>query len=368
MLLSFRNLRRLAGTALVITLVWLCVGAFFGWQHHTIARRSGETVDLQERLVGMSASMFAWAMLTPVVFYVADLFPLRRPHLRRNVLVIVLFAVALAFLRAMLDGWLPSFIDGARMTFVGYRASVMGLFHTHLLFGLLLVGGANFMRLEREESERRDADARLESQLTEAKLRQLSADLHPHFLFNALNSVAALLHRDPRAAEEMVGKLRELLRSSVATEAAREVRLAEELAFIERYFDVQKMRFGPKLSTAIEVSEPWLRNAAVPPLLLQPFVENSIVHGITGRRDGGSVVVLVDTQPHLEGDWLRMQVRDNGPGADPDAIFGGGNVGVPNALARLQSLYGYRQLLRYHRRGEAFIAEIMIPLKMIAER
>ncbi|HYO76531.1 MAG TPA: histidine kinase, partial [Thermoanaerobaculia bacterium] len=175
----------------------------------------------------------------------------------------------------------------------------------------------------------------------------------------------ALLHRDPLAAEEMLGKLRELLRASVDSEAAREVPLAQELAFVERYFDIQKMRFGDKLTTAIHLSEPQLKDAAVPPLLLQPLVENSIIHGITRRRDGGTVVVLVESARGADGEWLCLQVRDNGPGCDPESILSRGNIGVPNAVARLASIYGARQSLKYARRGDAFVAEVRIPLKMV---
>jgi LytS/YehU family sensor histidine kinase len=164
----------------------------------------------------------------------------------------------------------------------------------------------------------------------------------------------------------MLGQLKELLRTSVASQDTREVRLAEELEFLTRYFDVQKMRFGAKLSTAIEVSDPQLRDAAIPPLLLQPLVENSIIHGIGRRRDGGSVVVAVDSVRVGDRDWLCLQVRDNGPGAEPAAIFSRGSVGVPNAKARLETLYGRDQSLTYIRRGELFIAEVRIPLKVVA--
>jgi two-component sensor histidine kinase len=363
--LSISQLLRLTRTALVITLAWLCIGTFFGWQHNTIIRNRGEADDLFDRWAGMSASMFAWAILTPVVIYVSDLFPLRRPFRARNLLIITAFAVVVALGRAMFDAWLPVLVEELPLTFLDYRASVVALFHRHFLFAILLVGVANFLGLEREESERRHRDARLESELTEARLRQLRADLHPHFLFNALNAVAALLHRDPASAEAMLGKLRELLRASLATEETREVRLAEELEFLTRYFDIQKMRFGDKLTTAIHVADPHLNDAAVPPLLLQPLVENSIVHGISRRRDGGTIVVLVESERNGDDDWLRLQVRDNGPGCDPASILARGSVGVPNAVARLISIYGSRQSLQYRRRGDAFVAEVRIPLRIL---
>ena len=365
MRLAPRDLLRLTRIALIITATWLVIGIFFGWRHHTIITGRGEPDDLLYRWGGMSASMFAWAILTPVVMYVSDAFPLRKPFRARNLAVVAVFAVLVALVRAMFDAWLPVLVEELPLTFLDYRASVIALFHTHFLFAVLLVSLANFVRLEREESERRHRDARLESELTEARLRQLRADLHPHFLFNALNAVAALLHRDPKAAAATLVKLRELLSASLATENTREVRLAEELEFLARYFDIQKMRFGEKLTTAIHVAEPHLNDAAVPPLLLQPLVENSIVHGISRRRDGGTVMVLVESERSGDDQWLFLQVRDNGPGCDPETILARGSVGVPNAVARLTSMYGRRQSLEYKRRGDAFIAEIRIPLRIV---
>ncbi len=367
MRLTAPDVRRLVRFALVVTLAWLFIGFFYAWQHNTVILARGEYDNLLERVYGMGGSMFAWAILTPIVFYLSDFIPVRQPHRTRNFLLSAILAVAAGFVRATVDTWLLPLDHGASTTtFVDYSASRLALFHTHFLFAVLVIGVANFFRFEREESERSRGDARMKSELAQARLRQLRADLHPHFLFNALNAVAALLHRDAAAAKEMLGKLRELLRASVASAETREVRLAEELEFLERYFDIQKMRFGEKLSTAIHLSDPQLRDAAVPPLLLQPLVENSIIHGIGRRRDGGSVVVVVDTEKNGDEDWLLLQVRDNGPGAESAAIFGRGNVGVPNARARLESIYGRRQSLTYIRRGDAFIAEVRIPLRTVA--
>lgn len=356
---------RLTATAVVMTVICQLAGAFFALQHHRTVRVRGQADALDERLVYMAISSFAWALLTPVVFYIADVFPLRKPHRLRNTVLMTAVAFLVAIARAAVDGVLPIVIDNLPMLASDYHLSVIALFYPHFLFTLIVIGVANFLRLERDENARRDADARLESELVEARLRQLRADLNPHFLFNALNAVAALLHRDPPTAKEMVVKLRELLGASLASEDAREVRLEEELEFIARYFDIQKMRFGDKLTTAIHLSEPQLRDAAIPPLLLQPLVENSIIHGIARRRDGGSVVVRVESEKNGSGEWLCMQVRDNGPGCDPETVLARNSVGVPNAVARLASIYGEHQSLKYTRRGDAFIAEVRIPLRMV---
>ncbi len=357
---------RLTRTALVITACWLLAGFLFGSQHHRMLVAAGQEESFRERMIGMSASMMVWALFTPFILYVSELLPLRKPRRLRNAILLIGFAMLVAAIRASFDGWLPLLLEGLPMSIADYRASVLALLHTHVMMAVIVVGIGNFLRLERDDAARQRAQARLEAELSEARLRQLRADLHPHFLFNTLNAVAALLHDDPVAAEQMLERLRELLRASVASEESREVPLAQELEFIARYFDIQKMRFGEKLKTAIRIAEPRLKNAAVPPLLLQPLVENSILHGVARRRDGGAVAVDVDAIRDGRGDWLRLQVSDNGPGCTSDAIFAGSSVGVPNAVARLESIYGSEQSLRYERRGEAFVAEVRIPLKVVA--
>ncbi|MDQ3282109.1 MAG: histidine kinase [Acidobacteriota bacterium] len=360
------DLRRLVRTALVITIVWQLAGVFFAVQHHTAAIGRGEPDSLSDRLMVMAMSMFARALVTPVLLMASERLPLYGPRRWRNALRLLPLALFLALLLGSLDTAMPSLLGEEALDPRTFWEFAFSLSHTHLLFNALILGVANFLALEQEELARRRAEARLESELAAARLRQLSADLHPHFLFNALNAVAALLHDDPAAAEEMLGKLKELLRASVESEQEREVPLSAELAFVDRYFDIQKMRYGDKLRTAIHVAEAELENAAIPPLLLQPLVENAIIHGITRRREGGSVEIVVDRERGLACDWLRLEVRDDGPGSDPEKIFGRNSVGVPNAVARLASIYGERQSLRYLRRDGSFIAEIRIPLRKVA--
>jgi two-component system LytT family sensor kinase len=301
--------------------------------------------------------------VTPVVIYVSDRFPVRRPHRARNSAVMAVVIILVAAMQALVSGWLPVLLEGLPMKTAGYRESVLYVFHNYLLIAVLLVGGANLLRIEREDAARRRMESRLRAELAEARLRQLRASLQPHFLFNTLNALAALLHRDPAAAEQALLALRDLLRASLALEATHEAPLASELEFLRRYLDIQKMRYGSKLAAEIHVSDGRLERAAVPPLLLQPLVENSIVHGIAKRRHGGRVVVEVDAA----GDWLCLRVRDDGGGSGPVEMPRPGSVGVPNARARLESLYGERQSLTYTRRGVELIAEVRIPLRIIGE-
>ncbi|HEX2832527.1 MAG TPA: histidine kinase [Thermoanaerobaculia bacterium] len=357
------DLRRLALIALSITASWIIAGIFFGTQHTLMIEARGQQDNLTDRLTAMTISMLVWACLTPFVLQLADLFPLRKTRRLRSIAILVPIVTAIAAARASLDSFLPMMLEGMPMTVADYRSSVLSLFHTHFFFAVLLVGIGNFVRLQREEADRRHAEIRFQAELAQARLWRLRADLHPHFLFNALNSVAAVVHTNSNAARAMLQQLTELLVRSLASHDVREVALSEELELTECYFGVVRMRFGERLLATITLADEALRNAAMPPLLLQPLVENAIVHGV-GHRLDARVQVSIDAVDHS----LRVQVRDNGPGCAPDAVFRREGVGVPNVRARLESLYGRQQSLSFFRDAEQFVAEIRIPLKRLPEQ
>ena len=350
---------RLALIALAITAAWIVVGLFFGTQHTLMIEARGYPDNLTERLLAMSISMLVWACFTPVVIYVGELFPLRKTQRLRSIAVLVPVAFCFAGLRASLDGTLPILLEGMPMTFTDYRNSVLAMFHTHLLFVILLLIIANSMRLLRDEAARERAEARFRAELAEARLWRLRANLHPHFLFNALNSVAGVAHTDAEAAREMLQQLSELLQRSLASMELHDVPLGEELDLLSRYLGVLKVRFGERLTTSIEVGDDTLRRATVPPLLVQPLVENAIVHGVSARREGARLTLRVER----DGPWLQLQVRDNGPGCAPEAVYRRDGIGVSNVRARLESIYGKQQSLRFGQRDGEFVAEVRIPFR-----
>ncbi len=183
----------------------------------------------------------------------------------------------------------------------------------------------------------------LEARLARAQLSALEAQLHPHFLFNTLNAITALIAREPRSAERIVGGLGELLRFSLGRAGEQEVTLERELDLLGRYVDIQMVRFPDRLRVDVEVA-PETLVALVPSLVLQPLVENAIEHGIAPRAAGGRVEVRVERY----GDTLRLTVRDDGVGSGgpPRRDPGGTGVGLANTRARLQHLYGGRHEMR----------------------
>lgn len=183
------------------------------------------------------------------------------------------------------------------------------------------------------------ARERLEARLARAQLEALELQLHPHFLFNTLNAITALIAQEPRSAERIVNGLSELLRFSLSRAGEQEVTLERELDLLGRYIEIQEVRFPDRLQVDVDVESDSMV-ALVPSMILQPLVENAIRHGIGPRAAGGHVEV----RAAREGDILRLTVRDDGLGAAAKAASEGrSGVGLANTRARLQHLYGERQ-------------------------
>lgn len=183
---------------------------------------------------------------------------------------------------------------------------------------------------------------RLESQLARARLDALSARLRPHFLFNTLNTISGLVLEDPKAANRMITQLSELLRQAFDRGDEAEVTLEEELRLLQHYVAIQQQRFGDRVQVTFQ-TDLAAEGALVPPLLLQPLVENAVAHGPPGRPgNGGAVTVQVEVS--VTGNRLRLAVRDDGPGFRTERQREDG-VGLAGTRARLVELYGSDQRL-----------------------
>jgi len=159
--------------------------------------------------------------------------------------------------------------------------------------------------------------------------------LHPHFLFNTLHAISTLVYKDPKGADEMIANLSELLRATLDTSDQQEIPLRKELDLLERYLEIQQVRFGDRLRIRKEV-DPQTLDASVPTLILQPLVENSIKHGIEPRPGPGEIVIGA----HRRGTALQLSVRDNGNGVEEHPAKDGSGIGLSNTRARLEQLYG----------------------------
>jgi two-component system, LytTR family, sensor histidine kinase AlgZ len=190
--------------------------------------------------------------------------------------------------------------------------------------------------------------------LVEARLSSLESRIHPHFLFNTLNSIASLIPSDPKRAEDTVGKLASLLRFSLNSNHSSLVPLAQEVKIVRQYLEIESTRFGPRLRYQISVPDT-LGSMKVPPLALQTLVENSLKHVVAQRTEGASIQITGSTQ----NGQLRLEVVDDGPGFSLAAVSP--EHGLGNLVARLQLLFEDRGHLDVTREGAKTVARLTLP-------
>jgi sensor histidine kinase YesM len=212
---------------------------------------------------------------------------------------------------------------------------------------------ATFYRDARDRQMRAVA---LEAQLQQAQLDALRSQLNPHFLFNALHSMAELVHAEPRLAEKLIVRLGDLLRQVLQSSTHQEVPLAEELEFIRGYVEIEQMRLGERLSVSWDI-DPAALESNVPSLILQPLVENAIQHGIAAAAGPGTLSIAA----RRDGASLELSVRDNGPGLARNAAQRRQGNGLANTRARLQRLYGDRHGFELQA-GEGLAVRLRIPV------
>ncbi len=227
-----------------------------------------------------------------------------------------------------------------------------------ILFGLGAMGhGMLRERIQRAEEklhEKEIAEERARKLATEARLRSLESRIHPHFLFNTLNSISALIAVNPTRAEQIVGRLAGLLRASLDSSNQTLIPLRQELAMVENYIDIESVRFGDRLRGLVNVPAD-LQEAKVPPMSIQSLVENAVKHGITPQSGGGEVLVTAKG----ENGNLRIEVCDNGPGFDLAAIPAG--HGLDSLVERLDVLFGAKARLNVFRRDGYSVVEMELP-------
>ncbi len=204
------------------------------------------------------------------------------------------------------------------------------------------------LKLQEKELEQE----RIVKSALEAKLASLESRIHPHFLFNTLNSISSLIPTDPARAEQMVGRLAALLRSSLDTTRHRFIPLDAELSIVKDYLDIEKARFGERLQYRLTTRT---RNISVPPMSIQSLVENAIKHGIATQPGRGEVVV----EARQAGSEVRIEVRDSGPGFNLAGVPSG--HGLDNLVSRLDTLYGAAARLEVGREDGHCVVTMVVP-------
>jgi two-component system, LytTR family, sensor kinase len=313
---------------------------------------------------------YSWAALTPGILWLTRRFPFDRAawkaaipvHVAGVIVAVslhVVMTVALRFgtywaIGESLDTWLH---EAQEMFIVNFDWEMMTYW--------TIVGVGTALRYLDEARAKELNAAQLETRLIEARLHTLQRQLQPHFLFNTLNTISALMHRDVEAADAMIARLSDLLRMSLERVGVQEVPLKEELDFLSKYLEIEQTRFRDRLTVVFDVQADTL-HVLVPNLLLQPLVENAIKHGIGPRPTPGQVTVRAPARRAL----LELDVQDDGVGLSAARLtdFNRG-VGLSNTRSRLDHLYGSLHRFEFRQPADGgLLVCIAIPMAELASQ
>jgi signal transduction histidine kinase len=329
-------------------------------------------------IAGMEFSqILTYAPLTPFVFAFSMRYPLQRDNwVRRSLLHLaagLVFTVAHISLRAVTPYgyWDPAHREWGSaiwdshahafrapwvvlksMFFASVVDDVTGVYVTVVLV-------AHAVSYYRRFRERELRATQLEGQLAKAHLQTLKSQLQPHFLFNTMHSISALMLTDVNAADRMMSRLSDLLRISLETAGTQITTLNRELEFVNCYLDIEKVRFEERMNVVFDIA-PETLDAQVPHLLLQPLVDNAVKHGISKLSEGGEIQIKVSAQ---NGE-LHFEIKDNGPGVRRPGMLPANGLGLRITRERLQSLYGENQSLEMMSPPEGGVTiRVVIPFR-----
>ena len=311
---------------------------------------------------------YSWVVLTPGILWLTRRFPFDRAAWKTSIpvhIVGVVAAVSAHVVMAVASRMAIYWLAGQRLDTWLHEAQEMLFlnFDWEMMTYWTIVGVGTAMRYMHEARVRELSAAQLETRLVEARLHTLQRQMQPHFLFNTLNTISALMHRDVEAADAMIARLSDLLRMSLQRVGVQEVPLKEELDFLSKYLEIEQTRFRDRLTVVFDVQADTL-DALVPNLLLQPLVENAIKHGIGPRPTPGQITV----RARRNGALLELDVQDNGVGLSAARLtdFNRG-VGLSNTRSRLDHLYGSLHRFEFRQPAEGgLLVCIAIPMAELA--
>lgn len=322
---------------LVVSAWWTLYGLVSASQWLSMEAADGQVMPLAQAARLGFASAWLWIPLTLLLLWGVRRWPLERGRLARSLPALSGLVLLLVALRALavlaFNPWVGWYREAPSLVDV-----LLTSLANNFLLMWLMVGAAHALLYAARARQRERQAERLEAALVEARLEVLASQLNPHFMFNALNSIAEMVHIDPEAADRMLVGLGELLRASLERQASPLVPLRDELALLRNYLDIEALRLGERLQVEWAV-EADTGDAPVPPMMLQPLAENAIVHALSLRISPGTLRIAA----RCDGDALLLSVADDG-GHRASTVHHGN--GLANLRARLQQLYGGRAGLR----------------------
>jgi two-component system LytT family sensor kinase len=354
-----RNRRFWLETALIFA-AWAVFGLLLANQSYIQTLLRGRQMPWIVALRPGLLEALLWALTTVAIFWLARRFSLERGRVLRGIAVHLVAAVVIALARSGLMvvlGWYVPWV-GERI----FIPQFWGTSSQNLLFYALLLGIGHLVLYYQRYREREEVAERLARGLTEARLQALKMQLQPHFLFNTLNAISALVPAEAKAAKRMIARLGDLLRITLEHEETQEVTLREELDFLQPYLEIEQARLEDRLTVVMNIA-PETLDARVPHLILQPLVENAVRHGIAARIEPGKVEISASRGP--DDRVLQLEIRNDGRGLDRDnEVRTRRGVGVTNIRSRLEQLYGGEQSFKLENRAEGgVLVRITLPFR-----
>lgn len=318
-------------------------------------------VPWREAILPSLADWYSFALLSIPMLWLTRRFQIDRERWRSNALLHLFASLFFSGFWIMLRAALAQVERSIAGVPLDFEADFVNLFaksfHLNLWIYWVILAVSHAFEYYRKFHERELQTSELEKNLTQAKLRALQSQLNPHFLFNTLHTISALMHIDVEKADRTLTKLSDLLRYALDNTDDHEVPLRDELNFLKRYLEIEQTRFGERLNVSMEIPEETL-DAQVPNLILQPIVENAIRHGIEPHARAGKIHLSA----RRENGQLILEVKDNGGGIRLDNRREG--IGTSNTRLRLQQLYGEAQLFELKNAPEGgLLATIRLPFR-----
>jgi two-component system LytT family sensor kinase len=331
-----RSLLRFLGLAAF----WTLVGLAFASQFYLSSSLLGRPVTWGQAISYSLEDWYVYAILSWPVLRLAHRFPPESDAPARTAGIHLVAALGFSLLYVILRAFVGQVhnlvVDEPGTFFEVFRPLLVKTSPFNLLVYGVIISISHALDYYRKYHERTVQALELEKHLTEARLQSLLRQLKPHFLFNTLNGIASLMYSDVKAADRMLVRLSELLRQTMAQSGAPLAPLRDELAFLEKYLEIERIRFRDRLAVSVE-TDPATLDAQVPSLILQPLVENAIRHGIEPHERPGRITL----RSARAGGNLVLTVTDNGGGVPPGGFKREG-IGLANTRARLAELYGAR--------------------------
>ena len=345
--------------------LWTTIAVLFALQWYTYDSVHGHTAPLFEYFRWALEEWYTWALVSPLVLWLVERWPVDPRHLLRTLPVHLVACVFIALLAVGIQAVFSHFFNTDNGPILSYiRLYLSKNVAMNIATYWALAGCAQALAFYHENTTRRLRESHLERQLAQAQLQVLQMQLHPHFLFNTLHAIGALIHDDPVSAEQMLLNLGSLLRVFLEQKDSHRISLQRELHLVDLYLSIQGIRFRDRLSVRSHI-RPETLDCSVPSLILQPLVENAIVHGIT-KNPGEDVLEITSS---LEEGQLLVEIC-NSNSSLPDDVQPDGTgwgVGLSNTQQRLAQIYdGSAKLSISPRSPRGVVCSITIPFEKSA--